>query len=202
MAMGLASMNPIPGAVKQSVVLIKPQQQDEDKPKYGVTNDYTSNNYIALDSDNKPQIRSMKELDESMVDVYIVKEENASDIFYKLAEMATHPNLNKALEGNLYEVFTNHTQYVEDQPNYDPLLERVYMDKLEKTFEGIEKEVDNIKKHDRDMTSHKLSLDPMVTNKGDMDGEGLCFPILASADLELIDKKFNDIIEGRDDSIV
>jgi hypothetical protein len=147
MAMGLASMNPIPGATKQpthGVVLIRPE--DEDKPKYGVTSDFNANKYIALDSGNKPQIRDIKELDECGVEVFIIKDPASDVIFNKLVEMAGDPTLNRPLEGNLYEVFSNHTQYTEDQYRYDPILEKVYMDKIEKTFEGIEKEVDNIKK--------------------------------------------------------
>jgi hypothetical protein len=116
--------------------------------------------------------------------------------------MACDPNKNKPLQGNLYEVFTNHKQYIEDQPNYDTLLEKVYMDKVSKAFEGIKDEVDSIKKHDRTMTSHKLNLDPMTTDKGDLDGEGLCFPILASADLEKIDSEYEAILRGERDSIV
>jgi hypothetical protein len=197
MAMGLASMNPIPGAVKSNVILIKPR--DEDKPKYGVTNDFSSNHYVALDSHNKPEGRSLKELDECAVDVYLVKDELATDIFNSLVEMVIHPETAKPLKGNLYEIFANHPQFTDDQPDYDPLLERVYMDKIEKTFEGIQKEVDSIKKHDRTMTSHKLNLDPMITDRGDMDSEGLCFPILASANIEEIDRRFNAIINGEDD---
>jgi hypothetical protein len=203
MAMGLASMNPIPGATKQpthGVVLIRPE--DEDKPKYGVTSDFNANKYIALDSGNKPQIRDIKELDECGVEVFIIKDPASDAIFNKLVEMASDPTLNRPLEGNLYEVFSNHTQYTEDQYRYDPLLEKVYMDKIEKTFEGIQKEVDSIKQHDRTMTSHKLNLDPMTTDKGDLDGEGLCFPILASADLEKIDSEYEAILRGERDSIV
>ena len=202
MAMGLASMNPIPGAAKQQpthgVLLIRPE--DEDKPKYGVTGDFNSSKYIALDSRNKPQIRDIKELDECNVEVFIIKDPTADSIFNALVERAQDIT-SEPLSGNLYEVFTNHTEYTEDQYKYDTLLEKVYMDKTEKTFEGIQKEVDSIKQHDRTMTSHKLNLDPMVTDKGDLDGEGLCFPILASADIARLDKEYESIINGEDDSI-
>jgi hypothetical protein len=42
----------------------------------------------------------------------------------------------------------------------------------------------------------------MTTDKGDLDGEGLCFPILASADLEKIDSEYEAILRGERDSIV
>lgn len=203
MAMGLASMNPIPGATKQpthGVVLIRPE--DEDNPKYGVTSDFNANKYIALDSSNKPQIRDIKELDECGVEVFLINDPAADQILSRLGEMASNPIINRPLEGNLYEVFTNHTQYTDDQYKYDPILEKVYMDKIEKTFEGIEKEVDNIKKHDRTMTSHKLNIDPMVTDRGDMDDEGLCFPLLASANIAEIEEEYESILKGKGDTIV
>jgi hypothetical protein len=180
------------------VLLIRPE--DEDKPKYGVTGDFNSSKYIALDSRNKPQVRDIKELDECNVEVFIIKDPTADSIFNALVERAQDIT-SEPLPGNLYEVFTNHTEYTEDQYKYDTLLEKVYMDKTEKTFEGIQKEVDSIKQHDRTMTSHKLNLDPMTTDKGDLDGEGLCFPLLASADIARLDKEYESIINGEDDSI-
>ena len=211
MAMGLASMNPMvgPNANNNGVLLFK-QKDDKDVTdgwsSYGATRSFDNEDYISIDKNGKPGIRKMKDLDESNVVIYSVNTEDADTIMDRLVNEATKPYYDRIiLPYNLYEEFTRHVQYVEDQPDYDTLLERVYLDKLTKTMTGIARQVDV---HSNRMvdgsTEGYYSLGGKQYATPEEDDSSVQFPVLASAmpTVEEAEARFNSILNGEDETIV
>ena len=142
MAMGLASMNPIPGP-RVGVVMVHDKSEDKDLGKgfgnFSVTNDFNSQDLLSLDDKGKAIFKKSQELDESPVSVYYVNTVGADRVFNSLIKEACMDYDDRPEHGPsyIYETFTGKQLLCEDQADYDPLLEKVYLDKLSKKVNGI-----------------------------------------------------------------
>lgn len=208
MAMGLASMNPIPGGgVGALFIRQKPDKDLERDPwaQYGVTSDFDSNDRITMNH-GKVVLKKNDDLRECMV--YRINSDDALKIYAVLLKEASTNDEEKEVHddlGYLYSCFTGHYLLTEDQLDYDPLLERVYLDKLSKSlradaavldFEAVGREN---KKESKTFETKKVD---------EEDDANTIFPMLASYDiiedekLEKLNEYFDLLMSGEADEIV
>lgn len=213
MAMGLATMNAIPGAARNSVVMVqsKPDKDLVDdreawKKSYGITNSFDAKDYIKLDEDGYPEIRSLREIDDTMVNVYIVNNHMANDILNSLVEQATGAKP-KIQYDSLYEAITGNTLLSEDQAEYEPMLEKVYLDKISKHIQGIEAEAEiqnsRCLTHSPGSTEGHYPLEERPDGAMSVEGDGsVKWPMLASVNIEDADRFLESLLTGKGETIV
>lgn len=205
MSMGLASMNPMPGAVTGALLIRqKPDKDLEQDPwgTYGVTMGFDNNSMLSMDN-GKVVVKKTKDLRECKV--YKILSENVDQIFQALVEEANKEDQEyKQDPGYLYSAFTGHYLLTDDQFDYDNLLERVYLDKLSKRLNGDAANLENeyaskmLNKHDGYYPVKKV---------GDDDDPSPNFPLLAHTqldddDLEKLDEYYNRFLSGEGEEIV
>lgn len=207
MAMGLASMNPIPGGgVGALFIRQKPDKDLERDPwaQYGVTTDFDSNDRVTM-SQGKVILKRNNDLRECMV--YKINTDDAHKIYDALLKEAMLEDENKRQHdlGYLYSCFTGHYLLTEDQFDYDPLLERVYLDKLSKSLNAGATTLD----FEAAGRENKKESKPFETKRlGEEDDAGTIFPMLASyhligeEELEKLNEYFDILMSGESDEIV
>lgn len=140
MAIGLASMNPIPNS---GAVMVQDKSRDKDLEKgfnnFSVAQDFNSDKLVTLDKKGRAIFRDSEELDEHAVAVYLINSPNVDRVMDQLIKEAEMDEIDKPIHNPsyIYEAFTGHKLLCEDQANIEPVLERVYLDKLSKKVNGI-----------------------------------------------------------------
>lgn len=205
MAMGLASMNPVVGGATGALMIKqKPDKDLENDPwgNYTVTRGFDNHSMIGMDN-GRLVIKKINDLQECKV--YIIKHPDTDKIFDVLLQEALSENKPiRSDPGFLYSAFTGHYLLTDDQFEYDPLLERVYLDKLSKRLNSdatnLENEYSMKELNKNDGYYPVKSLD----NENDSSPN---FPLLAHTQinqesLELLEAYFNSIISGEGEEIV
>lgn len=202
MAMGLASMNPVVGSGRpQTGGLLMKVDKDIENDGWGdyfVTRHIDSDSYLGIDRNGKVNYKKSKLIESS--NVYIIRNENTDDIFNTLLEEVSLPYQERQMHGSnyIYEAFTGNKVYMEDQADYDVLLERLYLDKLSKSLSA---EADNLKNEfNREKYKkgihYPLEEKPNYTQDWDQPDAGVKFPLLAAA--EYIEKELQSIQESKE----
>ena len=146
-AMGLASMNPMVGPNNNSgSYLVNTMSKDKDLSDgwspYYITK--TMDKFIGVDKNKKLNVRNKNELMNTVVEIYKITTDDNDDKYMKLIEELEKPYNRRydLKEDFLYEFYTDNELITPDQLRYDPLLEKVELDKISKVVSG---EADNIK---------------------------------------------------------
>lgn len=205
MAMGLASMNPVVGASTGAIMIKqKPDKDLETDPwsNYYVTRGFDNNSMIGI-KNGKLKFRDTSDLRECMI--YEIKAPNTDKIFDKLLKDALTEQ--KALvedDGYIYSCFTGHFLLTEDQLDYDPLLERVYLDKFTKKLNA---DATNLEMEYSTKDLNKKDGYYPVKKTGDEDDSSTIFPLLAHMELsdeqlDKLDEYFNLLLNGEGEEVV
>lgn len=156
-AMGLASMNPMVGPNNNSgSYLVNTMSKDKDLgdgwSPYYITK--TMDKFIGVDKNKKLNIRNKNELMNTVVEIYKITTDDNDNKYMRLIEELEKPyNRRHSLkEDFLYEFYTDNELITPDQLRYDPLLEKVELDKISKVVSG---EADNIKQQFEKMNKTK-----------------------------------------------
>lgn len=214
MAIGLASMNPMPGP-GLGVVMVKDEPADKDLAQgysnYNVLHSFDDEEMLSLDKKGKVVSRKAKELDEHSVVVYLVRSLGADQVYDALLREAELDYDERPIHrpSFIYEVFTGNQLLCEDQAQYDPLLERVYLDKLTKRLNGI---VDGFDSEAKGVlapgkTDAHYPLEERPNGATEEDGS-VRFPMLAQAsaftddDVEKAEAIFESLVTGRGEEVV
>lgn len=214
MAIGLASMNPMPGP-QLGVVMIHDKPMDKDLTQgysnYNVLRDFQSDEMLSLDKNGKVISRKSKELNEHAVAVYLVKEIQADAVYDSLLRETEIDYIDRPIHDPMfiYEVFTGHRLLCEDQADYDPLLERVYLDKLTKKVNGIVDGFDSEAKSImvRGKTDGHYPLEERPNGATEEDSS-IKFPMLAHTtvfdgiDMDKAEAIFESILTGKGEEVV
>ena len=214
MAIGLASMNPMPGP-QLGVVMVHDKLMDKDLTQgysnYNVLRDFQSDEMLSLDKNGKVVSRKSKELDEHAVAVYLVREVQADAVYDSLLRETEIDYVDRPIHDRMfiYEVFTGHRLLCEDQADYDPLLERVYLDKLTKKVNGIvdgfDSEVKSIMAKGKTDGHYPLEERPNGATEED---SSVKFPMLAHAtvfddiDMDKAEAILESILTGKGEEVV
>lgn len=205
MAMGLASMNPMVGGATGAIMIRqKPDKDLETDPwgSYTVTRGFDNSSMLGMDN-GKVVLKKTKNLQECKV--YIIKHPDVDKIFDALLQEALSENKpTRPDPGFLYSAFTGHYLLTDDQFDYDPLLERVYLDKLSKRLNADAVNLEN--EYSMKELNKKDGYYP-VKNIGDEAESTPNFPLLAHASidpekLKLLEMYFNNILTGEGEEIV
>ena len=205
MAMGLASMNPMAGAATGAIMIRqKPDKDLETDPwsNYTVTRGFDNDSMLGMDN-GKLVFKKTKDLKECKI--YIIKHPNTDKIFDALVEEALKENQSyKPDPGFIYSAFTGNYLLTDDQFDYDPLLERVYLDKLSKRLNADATNLEN-EYSQKELNKHEGYYP--VKKVGDEDDASTNFPLLAHAQmdqeqLDLLEAYFNKIMTGEGEEIV
>lgn len=156
-AMGLASMNPMVGPNNNSgSYLVNTMSKDKDLndgwSPYYITK--TMDKFIGVDKNKKLNVRNKNELMNTVVEIYKITTDDNDDKYMKLIEELEKPYNRRydLKEDFLYEFYTDNELITPDQLRYDPLLEKVELDKISKVVSG---EADNIKQQFEKMNKTK-----------------------------------------------
>ena len=156
-AMGLASMNPMVGPNNNSgSYLVNTMSKDKDLSDgwspYYITK--TMDKFIGVDKNKKLNVRNKNELMNTVVEIYKITTDDNDDKYMKLIEELEKPYNRRydLKEDFLYEFYTDNELITPDQLRYDPLLEKVELDKISKVVSG---EADNIKQQFEKMNKTK-----------------------------------------------
>lgn len=157
-AMGLASMNPMVGPNNNSgsyLVNTMSKDKDLDGNKWGsyyITK--TMDKFIGVDKNKKVNVRSKNELMDTVVEIYKIITDNDDTKYMSLLEELEKPYNRRSMKDYdyIYTLFTEHKLLTPDQLRYDPLLEKVELDKISKVVSG---EADNIKQQFEKMNKTK-----------------------------------------------
>ena len=214
MSIGLASMNPMPGP-QLGVVMVHDKPMDKDLTQgysnYNVMRDFQSDEMLSLDKNGKVISRKSKELDEHAVAVYVVNEIQADAVYEALLQESKIDYVDRPIHEQtfIYEVFTGHRLLCEDQADYDPLLERVYLDKLTKKVigivDGFDSEARSIMVKGKTDGHYPLEERPEGATEED---SSVKFPMLAHAtvfdgiSLEKAESIFESILTGKGEEVV
>jgi len=206
MAMGLASMNAMPGA-RIGVVMVQ-DKPDKDLTQgwgsYSVTSDFDSDHVLGIDPNGKLATRKSKELNEHSVAVYQVRNLAANLIMAKLLREAQMDYDQRPVHNPsyIYEVFTGNKVLCEDQADYDPLLERVYLDKISKKMNGIVDSFDgDISTIFKGRIDAHYPLEERPYGASSEEDGSVKFPMLASSipDIEEMESVLESIMTGKDE---
>ena len=207
-AMALAAINPMVGAAKGDAILIN-TSPDKDLSggwgSYVATRSIDNNSLLGIDACGK--ICTKRKDDEYFggktffncsSNIYLVQSGIVDEIWDKLINEVSLPYDERPIHnpGYIYEAFTGHELLSPDQADYDPLLERVYLDKLSKELSA---DAGNL---EREFNSIKMKKDahyPMGEKRiGDEEDSSTIFPLLSSAEikerLDIITEELNDIM--------
>lgn len=144
MSMGLASMNPMPGAVTGALMIKSKPDKDLEKDgwaDYYATKSFDNDDMLGMHN-GKVSLRKTSDLKECQV--YIINAPKVDAIYNSLLKEALdedseiHPD-----PGYIYSAFTGKYLLTDDQFNFDPLLERVYLDKLSKRLNADASNLEN-----------------------------------------------------------
>ena len=205
MSMGLASMNPVVGGATGAILIRQKPDKDLENDSWGnytVTRGFDNDSMLGM-SNGKIVFKKTKDLKECMI--YIIKHPNTDEIFDALVEEALKEDQSyKPDPGYIYSAFTGHYLLTDDQFDYDPLLERVYLDKLTKRLNG-----------DAANLEHEYSMKELnkkdgyypVKNLDNEDDASPNFPLLAHKEidtehLQLLDEYFERLIKGEGEEVV
>lgn len=204
MAMGLASMNPMPGAVTGALLIRQKPDKDITDPwgSYGVTRGFDNDSMLSMD-DGKIVVKKTRDIRECKV--YEIKAKDVDQIFDTLLKEAE--NIDQKIKpdpGYLYSAFTGHYLLTDDQFDYDPLLERVYLDKINKRLNGDASNLENeysmkaLNKHDGYYPTKRI---------GDEDDASPNFPLLAhkkydAEDLVKLEQSYIKFLNGEGEEVV
>ena len=209
MAIGLASMNPIPNS---GAVMIQDKSRDKDLEKgfnnFSVAQDINSDKLITLDKKGKAIFRDSDELNEHTVAVYWINSYNADQVLNQLIQEAEMDEIDKPIHDSsyIYEAITGHKLLSEDQANIEPVLERVYLDKLSKKVNGIvdsfDSEVSGLPYKGKIDAHYPLEERPNGSTSEE-DGS-VKFPMLAhtKVDVDKCESILESILTGKGEEIV
>jgi hypothetical protein len=218
MAMGLAMMNAIPGARNGALMIQNNYNRDTDLKdgwsSYSVTPGYDYQDGITLDDKGKLVKRKNSTLGE--VKVYSINTLNVDEVLNSLIEEVNLKYEDRPTHEReyLYEVFTNNKLLTEDQFDYDPLLERVYLDRISKQMSGavdnIETEVNhNLMNNTKNAKDSHYPLEEKPRSTPDEEDTSVNFPLLAEKELDrdeftklFTENSLEDIISGKGETIV
>ena len=185
-AMGLASMNPIPGACRQGAILVHDMVDKDLKNRswgnYRVMKDFDNNHSIMVNDEGQLDITENTDLYDKDVAVYLIKTDNVDDIFNNVLEEVSLNKQERPIhnKGYLYEIFTNHTLYTPDQLEYDPLLEKV---ELKKFTKALSSEIDLDRQEKKDI-NYSLG-NPYLASGNQIEDNETITPMLSHAELDL-----------------
>ena len=206
MAMGLASMNPVVGAATGALMIRqKPDKDLENDPwsQYGVTRGFDNDSMISMNNNGRLTIKKTKDLKECMV--YIINAPNTDEIFDALLNEALKENSPMHNDPNyLYHAFTGHYLLTDDQLEYDPLLERVYLDKFTKRLNA---DATNLETEYSTKELNKKEGYYPIKKTGDEDDSSTIFPLLAHQQiddeaLDRLDEYFDKFLNGEGEEVV
>ena len=217
MAMGLATMNAMPGARNGALMIQNNYNNDRDLKdgwsSYSVTPGYDYQDRITLDDKGKLVRRKNNTLDE--VKVYSINTINVDEVLNSLIEEVNLKYEDRPTHEReyLYEVFTNNKLLTEDQLDYDPLLERVYLDRVSKQLNGAVENIETEVNHDLTTTKNTKDshypLEEKPRSTPDEDDASVNFPLLAGKELNrdeftrlFTENSLEDIISGKGESVV
>lgn len=214
MAIGLASMNPMPGP-GLGVVMVHDKPADKDLTQgfgnYNVLHSFDDEDMLGLDRKGKIVSRKSRELDEHSVAVYVVRSIGADHVYDALLKEAELYYEDRPIHNPsfIYEVFTGSKLLCEDQANYEPVLERVYLDHLTKKLHGIvdsfDSELKSIAKPGTTDGHYPLEERPNGASEED---SSVRFPMLAQASIfddderEKAEAILESILTGRGEEVV
>ena len=210
-AMALAAMNPMVGAAKGDAILIN-TSPDKDLSggwgSYVATRSIDNNSLLGIDASGK--ICAKRKDDEYFggktffncsSSIYLVQSSTVDEIWDRLINEVSLPYEERPIHnpGYIYEVFTGHELLSPDQADYDPLLERVYLDKLSKELSA---DAGNLEREFNSIKMKKDSHYPMGEKRiGDEEDSSTIFPLLSSTEiqekLDIITEELNDIMNNR-----
>lgn len=204
MSMGLASMNPMPGAVTGALMIKSKPDKDLEKDgwaDYYATKSFDNDDMLGMHN-GKVSLRKTSDLKECQV--YIIKANNVDEIYDKLLEEALdedsdiHPD-----PGYIYSAFTGKYLLTDDQFSFDPLLERVYLDKLSKRLNA---DASNLENEYAMKTLNKH--EGFYPIKKDEEDANVNFPLLDHVVLDreeyedILEEYLNKFISGEGEEIV
>ena len=199
MAMGLASINPMVGANSSPQGLMIKTKEDNDLSNYNVVNYYKDKKMIGLDKSGKVSMKETWDIMDEEVQVYYILNDNYNEIYKKLQEEALLEYKQRPIHESdyIYKLFTGNRIYTEDQPDYEPLLEKVYLDKLSKQLSNSSA-VDSLSTKVKKDSHMPLGEKPFSMVGDEEDGD-VRFPLLAGATLKELDKNIMNLLEGRNE---
>lgn len=187
-AIGLASMNPVPGnASNNRGVILVNSIEDKDLKNNNtwgncrIMRDMTNKYGIEVNNDGKLDLIENSDLENKYISVYIVKSPFSEKVFNEvLSEIDLHiqerPIHSKSY---LYEIFTGHPLYTPDQFDYEPLLEKIDLDKLSKQLSS-ENNLDIQEKKD----IHYSLGNPYRASGNQIEDDVSFSPLMASAEID------------------
>ena len=199
-AMGLASFTTVVGPSKPDGLMIQ-NQVDKDlkynRISFSRTIDKDSKR-LEIDDNGKVDLKDNSDLEESFQSIYQMKTVD-EDKVNELIKEASLPYEERPVHDKnyIYELLTNHKLLTEDQLDYDPLLEKVYLDKISKTLQndigtlkGDIYSIENKEKKDGFYTP-----DTTHPYNGDYDEEdaSVKFPMLENTESDYINHIKNNI---------
>lgn len=186
-AMGLATMNPMVGTTYKpfsAIMMVDNYNHDKDindgwsTYKVARTLDKDSQ-YIEVDDNGKLTNRDTWDtLSEADLKLYDIKTFNLNSVFNSLLEELRLPYEDRPIHDKnyLYEAFIGSKVYMNDQIDYEPLLEEIELKKLSKI---INSDADNISK---DADKEFGSMSP--TNPDETHANGTT--LLASSNIQMV----------------
>ena len=142
-AMGLASMNPMVGTNK-GTMMVNSLSMDKDLSdgfgEYSVSKTLDKDD-VSLKVDGKGKIiaNRVEQLGESYIAAFYILNNHADEIFDKLLEEAKLPYEDRPVHDKfyIYEAFIGHKLYTPDQIKYVWLLEEIELDKMSKAVGAV-----------------------------------------------------------------
>ena len=210
-AMALAAMNPMVGAAKGDAIIMN-TSPDKDLSggwgSYVATRSIDNNSILGIDARGKicakrkdDEYFGGKTFFDCSSNIYLVRSGPINEVWDKLIQEVSLPYEERPIHkpSYLYEVFTGHELLSPDQADYDPLLERVYLDKLSKELSS---DAGNIEREFNSIKYKKDSHYPMEEKRiGDESDSSTVFPLLSSAEmqdrLDIITEELNDMLNER-----
>lgn len=199
-AMGLASMNPVPGInktpeSKRGAIFINSVDKDLTSGwgSYSVTRDFDNKKRITLNNEGKLIVKNNDDLMNEKSNIYIIKSDNCDEVFDSLLEELDLHIQERPIHtmSYIYEAFTGHTLYTMDQIDYDPLLEKVYLDKMTKYLNGSISDIGTTEKKDS-----RYPIERAYNGDYDQEDANVNFPILASYKLDEIERDLDQLSEN------
>lgn len=191
-AMGLASMNAMP-CVNRGGILVnmsndKDLKDNRSWSNYRVMRDFSNQYGMEVNDDGKLDLVKNSDLNNNYISVYNIKSPLNEEIFTNLLKELELPLQERPVRSKnyLYEVFTGHSLYTPDQLDYDPLLEKIEIEKLSKQLSS------NINLDVQEKKDAYYSLgNPYRASGNQIEDETSFSPLMASVDLEEYDDYTN-----------
>lgn len=186
-AIGLASMNPIPGKNKIGGLMVnistdKDLQGKNSWGNYRVMRDITDKYGAEVSNEGKLILVENTDLNDKNIEIYIIKSPFVDEVFNEIVDEINLHEQEKPIRAKsyLYEKFTGHNLYAPDQLDYDPLLEKIELEKLSKRLAGNDIELDKREKKD---TYYSLG-NPYRASGNQIEDDTSFSPLMASGEID------------------